>query len=108
MYVTQDVLGPTCFSLSCTARRVSGLFLYVCVLGKAGSRRMNRSTASESERITGRRGGGCVGMRSEEQCRVVFPKANNYFLFSQVSPRTSFGFQGCYFFFFFYSAGQQY
>lgn len=42
-------------------------------------------------------------MKSEEQCRVVFPKANNYFLFSQVSPRTSFGFQGCYF----YSAGQQ-
>lgn len=48
---------------------------------------------------------GVGGVKSEEQqqCRVVFPKANNYFLFSQVSPRTSFGFQGCYF----YSAGQQ-
>lgn len=35
---------------------------------------------------------GCVS----EWRRVVFPKPNNYF-FSQVSPRTSFGFPGMWF-----------
>lgn len=82
--------------------------LDVRVLGKAGSRRMNRLAASESKRITynGEESGGGGGEETKSEAvngrmdgrmdgwkRTVFPKANNYF-FSQVSPRTSFGSPG--------------